>query len=78
MDGKELLQRYGHGAAALSVSSEWVEVILFGGKSKFLGNDLVNAAVLRFGRSYIYYILNILTLFFHIHVVCNLIFHYSN
>ena len=53
MDGKELLQRYSHGAAALSVSSECVEVILFGGRSTFFGDDLLNTAVLRFGRSYI-------------------------
>ena len=74
-----MLKRCGHGAAALSVSSECVEVILFGGRSTFLGSDFANTAVLRFGRCYniYYYILDILTAFFHIHVVCNLIFHYS-
>ena len=74
-----MLKRFCHGAAALSVSSECVEVILFGGRSIFLGTNLANTAVLRFGRSYnkYYYILDILTVFFHIHVVCNLIFHYS-
>ena len=65
-----MLKRYGHGAAALSVSSECVEVILFGGRSILLGADLANTAVLRFGRSYnkYYYILDILTAFFNIHV----------
>ena len=47
-----MLRRYGHGAAALSVSSECVEVILFGGRSVFRGTVSANTAVLRFGRSY--------------------------
>ena len=49
---KEMLKRYVHRAAALSVSSECVEVILFGGRSEMLGTDLANTAVFRFGRSY--------------------------
>ena len=47
-----MLKRCGHRAAALSVSSECVEVILFGGRSAFRGTVLANTAVLRFGRSY--------------------------
>ena len=52
VENKDMLKRMCHGAAALSVSSECVEVILFGGRSKMVGNDLANTAVLRFGRSY--------------------------
>ena len=48
----DMLKRMCHGATALSVSSECVEVILFGGRSKMAGTDLANTAVLRFGRSY--------------------------
>ena len=47
-----MLKRLRHGAAALSVSSECVEVILFGGRTEIDGTDLANTAVLRFGRSY--------------------------
>ena len=47
-----MLKRMYHRAAAFSVSSECVEVILFGGWSKMLGTHLANTAVLRFGRSY--------------------------
>ena len=52
VENKELLKRMCHGTAALSVSSECVEVILFGGMCEFGGTDLANTAVLRFGRSY--------------------------
>ena len=52
VENKDMLKRMYHGAAALSVSSECVEVILFGGRSKTHGTDLANTAVLRFGRSY--------------------------
>ena len=44
MENKEMLKRFGHGAAALSVSSKCVEVILFGGMS-----EMRDLAVLRFG-----------------------------
>ena len=47
-----MLKRVCHGAAALSDSSECVEVILFGGRSEIGRTDLANTAVLRFGRSY--------------------------
>ena len=52
VENKDILKRYAHGAAALSFSSECVEVILFGGMCEFGGTDLANTAVLRFGRSY--------------------------
>ena len=52
MEKKDILKRLYHGAAALSVSSECVEVILFGGRSRIVGFNLANTAVLRFGRSY--------------------------
>ena len=52
MKNKEMLKRYGHGAAALSVSSKCVEVILIGGRRAFRGTVIANTAVLRFGRSY--------------------------
>ena len=47
-----MLKRMYHGAATFSVSSECVEVILFGGRNTSRGTDLANTAVLRFGRSY--------------------------
>jgi len=52
-----MLQRFGHGAAALSVSSECVEVILFGGKKEIVRSDWADTVVLRFGRSYKMYII---------------------
>ena len=52
VENKDMLKRMSHGAAAFSVSSECVEVILFGGRSEVGGTDLANTAVLRFGRSY--------------------------
>ena len=52
VENKDMLKRAYHGAAALSVSSECVEVIMFGGWSETRGTDLANTAVLRFGRSY--------------------------
>ena len=64
-----MLKRYGHGATALSISSECLEMILFGGRREYLGIDLANTAVLRFGRSYniesiFYYIIDMLSVFF--------------
>ena len=50
MKDNNMLERYCHGAAALCVSSECVEVILFGGRNEFPGTDLANT-VLRFGSS---------------------------
>ena len=45
---KKLIQKYEHGATALIINSDCVEVILFGGRSKegFLRAETV---VLRFG-----------------------------
>ena len=47
---KKLIQRYGHGAAAVSVNSDCVEVILFGGKRKYRGSHIADQVVLRFGE----------------------------
>ena len=47
---KKLIQRYGHGAAAVTVNSDWVEVILFGGHEDILGPPIADTVVLRFGK----------------------------
>ena len=47
---KELIQRWGHGAAAVTVNSDCVEVILFGGQKKLLGSLLADPVVLTFGK----------------------------
>ena len=47
---KKLIQRYGHGAASVTVNSDCVEVILFGGKRKFRGSLLADPVVLTFGE----------------------------
>ena len=46
---KKLIQRSCHGAATVTVNSDCVEVILFGGRDK---NDFIMAdtTVLRFGK----------------------------
>ena len=45
-----MLERNGHGVAALSVSSECVEVIMFGGRSTLIGNSVMaDTTVLGFG-----------------------------
>ena len=44
VENKKMLKRIRHGAAALSVSSECVEVILFGGMG-----EMTDLAVFRFG-----------------------------
>ena len=49
---KKLLQRYGHGAAAVTVNSDCVEVMLFGGIDKNISN-LANTVMVRFGESFI-------------------------
>ena len=46
---KELIQRYGHGAAALTVNSDCVEVILFGGRGKNI-SLMADSTILRFGE----------------------------
>ena len=47
---KQLIQRCGHGAAAVTVNSDCVEVILFGGKRKYVGLSIADPVVLRFGE----------------------------
>ena len=47
---KKLIQRYGHGAAAVTVNSDYVEVILFGGKNELRGSFIADPVVLRFGK----------------------------
>jgi len=54
VEDKKRIERFGHGAAALSVSSECVEVILFGGRKKIFGDSMADFTVLRFGRSWEY------------------------
>ena len=46
---QKLIQRYGHGAAALTVNSDCVEVILFGGRGKN-GPLMADTTILRFGE----------------------------
>ena len=46
---KKLIQRYSHGAAAVTVNSDCVEVILFGGESKN-GSLMADTVVVRFGE----------------------------
>ena len=46
---KELLQRWGHGAAAVTVNSDYVEVILLGGD--YIGYDCKDTVVATFGES---------------------------
>ena len=47
---KKLIQRLCHGAAAVTVNSDCVEVILFGGKRKYGGSNIADPVVLRFGE----------------------------
>ena len=46
---KELIQRWGHGAAALTGNSDCVEVILFGGYDKNY-SLIADTTILRFGE----------------------------
>ena len=46
---KKLMHRYGHGAAAVTISSNCVEVILFGGQNN-QGLFVADLVVLRFGK----------------------------
>ena len=50
---KELLQRWSHGAAAVTVNSDCVEVILFGGVKKVSLN--ADTVVVRFGEFPLYH-----------------------
>ena len=47
---KNLIKRLGHGAAAVTVNSDCVKVILFGGRKEFIGSLLADPVVLRFGE----------------------------
>ena len=47
---KKLIQRLTHGAAAVTVNSNCVEVILFGGWKELLGSYIADPVVLRLGE----------------------------
>ena len=47
---KKLIQRFGHGAAAVTVITDCVEVILFGGQKNREGSFIADPVVLRFGK----------------------------
>ena len=44
------LHRWGHGAAAVTINSDCVEVILFGGQKRLTGSYIAEPVVLRFGK----------------------------
>ena len=46
---KKLIQRQGHGAAAVTVNSDCVELILFGGYDN-KGSLMADTVVIRFGE----------------------------
>ena len=48
---KKLLERWGHGAAAVTVNCDCVEVILFGGRNKG-GSGIADTVVVRFGECF--------------------------
>ena len=45
---KKLMQRWGHGAAAFTINSDYMEVLLFGGWKE--GLPIADPVVLRFGK----------------------------
>ena len=47
---KKLMQSYCHGAAAVTVNSNCVELMLFGGRKKVGGSLTAGPVVLRFGK----------------------------
>ena len=47
---KELIRRYGHGAAAVTVNSDCVEVIVLGGRKNLRLLVIADTMVLRFGK----------------------------
>ena len=47
---KELIQRFGHGAAAVTDNSDCMEVIVFGGHKKLGGSIIADPVVLTFGK----------------------------
>ena len=46
---KNLIRRCGHGAAAVTLNSDCVEVILFGGQIGIGASNIADPVVLRFG-----------------------------
>ena len=44
------MQRWGHGAASLTITPECEEVVIFGGQHKYFGSVIAETAVLRFGK----------------------------
>ena len=51
VSNKELVQRFGHSAASLTISPECMEVVLFGGQKIVRGSNIADTAVLRFGKA---------------------------
>ena len=47
---KKRIQRYDHGAAAVTVNSDYVEVIVFGGFKKLRGSLIADPVFLTFGK----------------------------
>ena len=47
---KKLIHRFGHGTAAVTVNSDCVTVLLFGGQKKNGGSPIADMVVLRFGK----------------------------
>ena len=45
------LERSDHGGAAFNISSECVEVLLFGGYTSLGGPEIADTTILRFGMS---------------------------
>ena len=50
MSNKNIPQRCGHSAAPLAISSECVEVVLFGGNQNMSGSPIADTTALRFGE----------------------------
>ena len=48
---KKLLRRDAHGAATVTVNSDCVEVILFGGRDE-IGSLMADTTILRFGECF--------------------------
>ena len=51
MSNKELVRRWCHSAASLTISPECMEVVLFGGQKTVTGSLIADTAVLRFGKA---------------------------
>ena len=46
----KVIQRFDHGAAAFTINSDCVEVLLFGGRKKLQGSPIADPVVLRYGK----------------------------